>query len=91
VHKSAYGTKQTYPDVCYLTAFGRKADLARRRREAAGPKMAVGDGRGEILPNWQIDVVCLGHLPLHTAFNTRSGIMSFHAGVEAALISSFDV
>jgi hypothetical protein len=25
------GTKRTYRDVCYLAAFGRKADISRRR------------------------------------------------------------
>jgi hypothetical protein len=27
LHKSAYGTKRTSRDVCYLSAFGGKADI----------------------------------------------------------------
>ena len=29
VRMSAYGTKQTFRDVCYLSAFGGKADVPR--------------------------------------------------------------
>jgi hypothetical protein len=30
VHESASGTKRTFRDVCYLSAFGGKADISQR-------------------------------------------------------------
>ena len=30
VHESVHGTKRTYQDVCYLVAFGGKADISQR-------------------------------------------------------------